>query len=168
MHYIQSDEYPTIAVGQIPLCLSWAMTIHKIQGATLPMASIDVGGQIFEYGQTYVALSRVESLDGLYLTAFHAEKVRANERVIEFYSKMLKQNYVLVENIGELKRSVDETGGEGLNSGDDSQGITKQAAVLTTTNVFKQFAYSEFGLSRFSKELGEEEYVDPTIKRIVL
>jgi len=154
MHYIQSDEYPTIAVGQIPLCLSWAMTIHKIQGATLPMASIDVGGQIFEYGQTYVALSRVESLDGLYLTAFHAEKVRANDRVIEFYSKMLKQDYAVDEN----------TGG------------SRQAELLPSTNVFKQFAHSEFGVSRsdigdmrrISKELGEEDYVDSTIKRIVL
>jgi ATP-dependent DNA helicase PIF1 len=95
-HYVQSDEYPTIAIGQIPLRLSWAMTIHKIQGATLPMANIDVGGQIFEYGQTYVALSRVESLDGLYLSAFHAHKIRANQTVIDFYSKMKKQDYTIV------------------------------------------------------------------------
>jgi ATP-dependent DNA helicase PIF1 len=94
-HYKQSEDYPTIAVGQIPLCLSWAMTIHKIQGATLPMASIDVGGQIFECGQTYVALSRVESLDGLYLTAFHAHKIRANDRVIEFYRGLPKQEYIM-------------------------------------------------------------------------
>lgn len=97
-HYIQSEEYPTIAVGQIPLTLSWAMTIHKIQGATLPMASIDVGGQIFECGQTYVALSRVESLDGLYLTAFQAHKIRTNERVIEFYRGLPALDYVISEN----------------------------------------------------------------------
>ena len=88
-HYRQSEEYPAIAVGQIPLCLAWALTIHKIQGATLAMADIDVGGQIFEFGQTYVALSRVQSLDGLYLTAFHAQRIKANERVTEFYRVMM-------------------------------------------------------------------------------
>ena len=94
-HFIKSDDYPFIKVGQIPLCLAWAMTIHKIQGATLAMASIDVGGQIFEYGQTYVALSRVQSLDGLYLTAFQPYKIRANQRVVEFYSQLPPPNYVL-------------------------------------------------------------------------
>jgi len=91
-HFRQSEEYPTIALGQIPLCLAWALTIHKIQGATLAMADIDVGNQIFEYGQTYVALSRVQSLDGLYLAAFHAHRIRANERVRAFYSEFPKIN----------------------------------------------------------------------------
>lgn len=94
-HYRQSDEYPTIAIGQIPLCLAWALTIHKIQGATLSMADIDVGGQIFEYGQTYVALSRVQSLEGLYLSAFHPQRIRANERVAAFYAEMPIHDYVV-------------------------------------------------------------------------
>jgi len=92
-HYRQSEEYPTIAVGQIPLCLAWALTIHKIQGATLSMADIDVGGQIFEYGQTYVALSRVQSLDGLYLSAFQPQRIRANENVRAFYNEMPELDY---------------------------------------------------------------------------
>jgi ATP-dependent DNA helicase PIF1 len=87
-HYRQSEEYPSIAVGQIPLCLAWALTIHKIQGATLKMAEMDVGTHIFEYGQTYVALSRVESLDGLYLSAFNPLRIRVNERVKAFYSTL--------------------------------------------------------------------------------
>jgi len=87
-HFRQSDEYPNLAVGQIPLTLAWALTIHKIQGATLALADIDVGGQIFEYGQTYVALSRVQSLDGLYLSAFHPQKIRANPKVQEFYKSI--------------------------------------------------------------------------------
>jgi len=94
-HYRQSDEYPTIAIGQIPLCLAWALTIHKIQGATLSMADIDVGGQIFEYGQTYVALSRVQSLEGLYLSAFQPQRIRANERVAAFYAEMPIHDYVV-------------------------------------------------------------------------
>jgi ATP-dependent DNA helicase PIF1 len=87
-HYWQSEDYPTLAVGQYPLCLAWALTIHKIQGATLSMAEIDIGRTIFEYGQTYVALSRIQSLEGLYLSAFEPDKIRANPIVTEFYSRI--------------------------------------------------------------------------------
>ena len=97
-HYVQSEEYPSIAIGQIPLCLAWALTIHKIQGATLTMADMDVGSQIFEYGQTYVALSRVQSLDGLYLSAFNAAKIRVNPIVKAFYESLPERDYAkLVE-----------------------------------------------------------------------
>lgn len=84
----QSEEYPTIAVGQYPLMLAWALTIHKIQGATLKLAEIDIGSSIFEYGQTYVALSRIQSLEGLYLSAFHPQKIRANPVVVDFYDRI--------------------------------------------------------------------------------
>ena len=84
----QSEEYPCIAVKQYPLLLSWAMTIHKIQGATLDMAEIDIGNSIFEYGQTYVALSRIKSLNGLYLSDFNSNKIKANPKVVDFYSKI--------------------------------------------------------------------------------
>ena len=53
---------------QFPLRLAWAVTIHKSQGATYERAIIDLGTRVFSPGQTYVALSRLTSLDGLYLT----------------------------------------------------------------------------------------------------
>jgi ATP-dependent exoDNAse (exonuclease V) alpha subunit len=53
---------------QIPLRLAWAVTIHKSQGQTYDEVQIDMGRGAFSPGQTYVALSRVRSLDGLYLT----------------------------------------------------------------------------------------------------
>lgn len=84
--YWQSEEYPKIAIGQYPLCLAWALTIHKIQGATLTMAEMDIGQSIFEYGQTYVALSRIKSLDGLYLSDFQSERIAANPKVVAFYN----------------------------------------------------------------------------------
>jgi hypothetical protein len=90
----QSEEYPSIAIGYIPLCLAWAITIHKIQGATLGMAEIDVGGSVFEYGQTYVALSRIQSLDGLYLSSFHPQKIKAHHKVVAFYNNMPNIDYI--------------------------------------------------------------------------
>jgi ATP-dependent DNA helicase PIF1 len=86
--WTQSDEYPSIGIGQIPLCLAWAMTIHKIQGATLTMAEMDLGLSVFEYGQSYVALSRIRSLEGLYLSAFHPKKIKANPLVRQFYAQI--------------------------------------------------------------------------------
>ena len=85
-HYWQSADYPRICVAQLPILLSWALTIHKIQGATLDIAEIDIGSSVFEYGQVYVALSRIKSLSGLYLISFNPTKIKANPKVIAFYA----------------------------------------------------------------------------------
>jgi len=98
IHYWQSEEFPTIAIGQIPLCLAWALTIHKIQGTTLEMAEMDIGQSIFEYGQTYVALSRIKSLDGLYLSEFHPFKIKANPKVKQYYESLSNIHKSFVNN----------------------------------------------------------------------
>ena len=53
---------------QFPLRLAWGVTIHKSQGKTYSRAVVDLGQRSFAPGQTYVALSRISSLDGLYLS----------------------------------------------------------------------------------------------------
>ena len=87
-HVWSSDKIPGIGVSQVPLILAWALTIHKSQGATLDAAEIDVGSGIFECGQTYVALSRVKSLDGLYLSSFDVTKIKINKKVKDFYDSL--------------------------------------------------------------------------------
>ena len=87
-HLWTSENMAEVSVSQIPLILSWAITIHKSQGATLLHAKIDIGCGIFEAGQTYVALSRVKSLDGLYLTSFDISKIKVNRKVHEFYEML--------------------------------------------------------------------------------
>lgn len=82
-----SETNKKVGVSQIPLIYAWAITIHKAQGITLDGAIMDIGRNIFEYGQTYVALSRVKSLEGLYLTNFDYTKIMANPKVVKFYSK---------------------------------------------------------------------------------
>jgi ATP-dependent DNA helicase PIF1 len=68
------------------------------------MAEMDLGDSIFEYGQTYVALSRIQSLEGLYLSAFQPRKIKANPTVKEFYKS-------IPENSRPVGREPDNTNG---------------------------------------------------------
>jgi ATP-dependent DNA helicase PIF1 len=87
-----SNKFSGIGVSQIPLILAWALTIHKSQGATFDAAEIDAGSEIFECGQTYVALSRVKSLEGLYLTSLDVSKIRVHPKVKKFYESLSSNN----------------------------------------------------------------------------
>lgn len=70
---------------QYPLRLAWAITVHKSQGQTLDQVVLDMGFGAFAHGQTYVALSRCRSLDGLYLKrAIRPKDIIVDNKVIEF------------------------------------------------------------------------------------
>ncbi|MCF7831089.1 AAA family ATPase [Candidatus Gracilibacteria bacterium] len=70
---------------QIPLKLAWAITIHKSQGKTFEKVIIDLGKGSFAHGQTYVALSRCTSLEGIVLRRpFRPSDVIMDRRVEEF------------------------------------------------------------------------------------
>lgn len=138
--FYQSEEFPCLAIGQIPLCLAWALTIHKIQGATLKDADIDLGNSIFEYGQSYVGLSRIQSLDGLYLSAFVPHRIKANPLVREFYEKIPKVDYtdmIVTETTAQedaelTEESYDET--------------TKK--IVFGKNIFESFANDDSDIKR--------------------
>ena len=76
---------PLAEFQQIPLRLAWAVTVHKSQGQTYDEVVIDMGRGAFSPGQTYVALSRVRSLDGLYLTrAVRMSDIMVDADVLRF------------------------------------------------------------------------------------
>jgi len=73
---------------QIPLKLAWAITIHKSQGKTFDKVIIDMGKGAFEFGQTYVALSRCRTLEGIVLKqAIRPRDIMTDERIIEWYEQ---------------------------------------------------------------------------------
>ena len=74
-----------IGRSQIPLKIAYAITIHKSQGSSLDSALIDIGSSIFEYGQAYVALSRVRTLEGLYIHRLRPEGILCHPKVRGFY-----------------------------------------------------------------------------------
>jgi len=81
-------DYDDIGRSQIPLRVAYACTIHKSQGSSLDSALIDIGSATFEYGQAYVALSRVRSLAGLYVWKLDPRKIRCHPRVLKFYESI--------------------------------------------------------------------------------
>jgi ATP-dependent DNA helicase PIF1 len=87
-HTWLSDNIPGIGVSQIPLILSWAITIHKSQGATLERCIIDIGGGVFEAGQSYVALSRIKSLEGVSIMSYDVTRILVNKKVKAFYAQL--------------------------------------------------------------------------------
>ncbi|MCB0635513.1 MAG: AAA family ATPase [Lewinella sp.] len=73
---------------QYPLRLAWAVTIHKAQGKTFDKVIIDLGRGAFEHGQTYVALSRCRTLEGIVLRQpIRPQDVLVDERIVEFYEQ---------------------------------------------------------------------------------
>lgn len=83
-------------IKQIPLRLAWAMTIHKSQGMSLDEAMMDISN-VFEYGQGYVALSRVRTLAGLHLIGYNDMALKVHPEVlgkdIEFKEKSAEADY---------------------------------------------------------------------------
>jgi ATP-dependent DNA helicase PIF1 len=91
IHVIRYHTWPAedgVQRQQIPLRLAYAITIHKAQGATLDCALIDIGKNTFEYGQAYVALSRVKSLDSLYIWELDPGAFRVNPKVKVFLDSL--------------------------------------------------------------------------------
>jgi len=78
---INDGEKVMAKIVQYPLRLAWAMTVHKSQGMTLDAAVMDLS-RTFEYGQGYVAISRVRSLSGLWLEGISKQALLVHPEIV--------------------------------------------------------------------------------------
>jgi ATP-dependent DNA helicase PIF1 len=86
-----TDGFHIIKATQIPLKLAYSISIHKMQGSTLDCAKINLKN-IFEYGQAYVAISRVRTLEGLSITDIDFDNIQANPIAISYYHTLLNSH----------------------------------------------------------------------------
>ena len=99
----EEDGKVLAEITQVPLRLAWAITVHKSQGMTLDEAEMDLS-QCFVPGQGYVALSRVRSLEGLYLRGFNAMALLVDERIAEVDRIFRKRSQLAQERLALLTK----------------------------------------------------------------
>ncbi len=89
-------------ISQVPLRLAWAITVHKSQGQSLDAAAMDLS-RAFEYGQGYVALSRVRTLAGVYLLGWHENALSIHPRVSAFDAELKESSEMAARAFGALE-----------------------------------------------------------------
>jgi ATP-dependent DNA helicase PIF1 len=85
---VVDHAYGTVRMNQVPMKLAYALTIHKAQGIQVDEGALAIDEEnCFVPGQAYVALSRLTSIDGMYLSRFEPSAIRASPAAIAFYEK---------------------------------------------------------------------------------
>lgn len=93
---LEEDGHTRAEISQLPLRLAWAITIHKSQGMSLDTALVDLS-RSFTPGMGYVALSRVRSLDGLYLSGINAMALKLHPDIYDFDQELRFVSRTLAE-----------------------------------------------------------------------
>ncbi len=102
---IKVDGQALATITQLPLRLAWAMTVHKSQGMSLDAAYVDLSGA-FAYGQGYVALSRVRSLEGLFLGGMNARALEVNPEILEVDGRFHAQSNAAEAELADMGSDV--------------------------------------------------------------
>lgn len=91
------------SISQIPLRLAYAMTVHKSQGMSMDAAIMDLS-KAFEYGQGYVALSRVRRLSGVYLTGLNQRALEVHPEILEKDRDFRAASLAARDTFGEMRK----------------------------------------------------------------
>ena len=146
-------------IKQIPLRLAWAITIHKSQGMSLDAAIIDLTSA-FEYGQGYVALSRVRTLAGLYLLGYNERALEVHPDVfakdIQFRAASEKARYDFAalgeEQIGDLQLQFIDTIGGAV-----GMGMQAPAPKVSTYDATAELVAQKLSIADMAEQRGVTE-----------
>ncbi len=131
-----------VRITQLPLRLAWAITVHKSQGMSLDEAVVDLSG-VFEFGQGYVALSRVRRLSGLYLLGWNERAFQVHPEVLEKDAKFRARSEQTAHTFSKItgdglaamhERFIRSCGGEIIS--ESRVGILKVPHVLHTAHKY--------------------------------
>lgn len=159
---VEEDGKVKARISQIPLRLAWAITIHKSQGMSLDSANIDLS-DVFEYGQGYVALSRVRTFGGISLEGY-------NQRALEVHPEILTADKIFRDASREAEAAFEALDQKDLEVMQTNMirafggSLTKQKPAPKLTTAEKTLALIKEGLSleeiAKARDLGISTIVD--------
>lgn len=103
---LSEDDKIKAEITQLPLRLAWAVTIHKSQGMSLDAAEIDLS-KAFTPGMGYVALSRVRSMDGLYINGINQMALVMNPLIFEIDKHLRFSSQILAKETPDYVEEID-------------------------------------------------------------